>query len=974
MEMSIYQAIFGEKNNRHTTLCSNLDDYDLLSELEFSTDRPLSPGHWSPYTSGYSLKKYYILLRIAPDKDSLSTRGGWRIAHALIFPQEEISQWSNLMQLIRLLPESPIRQENLLPLKLIESEVEDIIMPAAFPKLVHSLVQSGHTKGTLVWVGNEGFLEALHILWRNVWASARTDISFTSSYRPQDVDDHFKFVATPVEYIDQWREYESVKSSDVCHTSSDVEHLLLGRGDIQNLEVFMRKTGIEQMSLSKIGAIHQAYNYYSLPGWESSLETVRPLARLIARIAPGPASADEIKSQIIASLRTLTIQGTTEDILALRNFDLTPFREQDIFFTSVIQAWATRHFAPLQMEHALDIAKLLEGRHPKNRKGWNESINQVIQDLLANPSTWTNKIARIVWKIWLEKPALIVEVAAFFSNKQVIESYLVSACPRRITEASGKNVQSLATGRKWFRLHAAATAAYIDDIYTALQQQKQVDMELEYKDGIRELVTYYANAKSAPEILEILVKNAEKRSYVVAGELCAQYPALLRSLDFSQSAIVEILINAFQYSESLLKEAAISSEVVYKLLDIWLEDGSVPTNILEQIGHSKYSDLTEYSRRQEVWEPLRSISYNLVKNYLSATAKGWLIFFKKQRGFGVGLEEPLANALRDSLYLHDFISSSSFVDIELILRLFTLLEGKLKVWEFERWFLEKQLYRKVNAENATAIGQFIAENRWESPVRKLAIYVEDHPQSNWTFALEECHHLLFKRRSFFSSLFGPEPFTQRYDRPDKYAVRDREAKMIRVLFLATNPTDTARLRLDKEHRAILERLRSAQADKDIRMEVRNAVRPNDLQEYLLQIRPHVVHFSGHGDVDGRILLENETGARQPVPIEALTNLFHILKENVQVILINACWSKSQAEALSANIDYVIGMSRSISDESAIRFAEGFYRGLGYGSSVRKAFDLGQNNLQLHSRADADVPQILVRPGVDETQPLFNPRY
>lgn len=164
----------------------------------------------------------------------------------------------------------------------------------------------------------------------------------------------------------------------------------------------------------------------------------------------------------------------------------------------------------------------------------------------------------------------------------------------------------------------------------------------------------------------------------------------------------------------------------------------------------------------------------------------------------------------------------------------------------------------------------------------------------------------------------------------------------------------------------------AQADKFIQTEVRGAIRPNDLQEYLLQFRPHVVHFSGHGDENGRILLEDEIGKNQPIPIEALTNLFYILKDNVQVILINACWSKAQAEALVKNINYVIGMSRSINDESAIEFAKGFYRGLGYGLTVKKAFDLGKNNLELQNHTDSDVPQILVRPGVDEARPIFVP--
>jgi len=96
MEIIAHQAIFGEKNNRHSILCSSLNDKELLDELAFSTDRPLSAGLWLPYTSGYAIKTYYVLLRIAPDKQLLSTRGGWCIAHALIFDRHELSDWNKI--------------------------------------------------------------------------------------------------------------------------------------------------------------------------------------------------------------------------------------------------------------------------------------------------------------------------------------------------------------------------------------------------------------------------------------------------------------------------------------------------------------------------------------------------------------------------------------------------------------------------------------------------------------------------------------------------------------------------------------------------------------------------------------------------------------------------------------------------------------------------------------------------------------
>src|SRR5687768_14148363 len=76
--------------------------------------------------------------------------------------------------------------------------------------------------------------------------------------------------------------------------------------------------------------------------------------------------------------------------------------------------------------------------------------------------------------------------------------------------------------------------------------------------------------------------------------------------------------------------------------------------------------------------------------------------------------------------------------------------------------------------------------------------------------------------------------------------------MITILFLAANPSDGTRLRLDEESRAIDQALR--QAEYRDRFEIRQhwAVRIADLQGHLLRHQPHIVHFSGHGSKTSEI--------------------------------------------------------------------------------------------------------------------------
>jgi CHAT domain-containing protein len=144
-------------------------------------------------------------------------------------------------------------------------------------------------------------------------------------------------------------------------------------------------------------------------------------------------------------------------------------------------------------------------------------------------------------------------------------------------------------------------------------------------------------------------------------------------------------------------------------------------------------------------------------------------------------------------------------------------------------------------------------------------------------------------------------------------------------------------------REITNKIRAAGHRDAIELISRFAVRPDDLLQALNEHNPHIVHFSGHGSpTDEIILLDNNRNAK-PVSKAALESLFRTLKDNVQVVVLNACYSKPQAEAITQIIDCAIGMNKSIGDKAAIVFAASFYRAIGFGRSVQQA--LSRERLQ-----------------------------
>ena len=190
--------------------------------------------------------------------------------------------------------------------------------------------------------------------------------------------------------------------------------------------------------------------------------------------------------------------------------------------------------------------------------------------------------------------------------------------------------------------------------------------------------------------------------------------------------------------------------------------------------------------------------------------------------------------------------------------------------------------------------------------------------------------------------------------------RARVSRPIRILFLAANPAGTDPLGLDQEIRAIDQALREAAFREQFQIEQQWAVQIDDLQKALLRFQPDIVHFSGHGTETSEIVLMDASGAATAVPRDALSRLFDVLHDNIRCVVLNACYSAEQADAIAEHIDCVVGMTKAVGDDAAIRFATAFYRGLGYGRSIETAFKLGTNEIGLQDLPDADTPKLVAK--------------
>jgi CHAT domain len=178
-----------------------------------------------------------------------------------------------------------------------------------------------------------------------------------------------------------------------------------------------------------------------------------------------------------------------------------------------------------------------------------------------------------------------------------------------------------------------------------------------------------------------------------------------------------------------------------------------------------------------------------------------------------------------------------------------------------------------------------------------------------------------------------------------------------ILILAANPKGTERLRLDEEVKKIDQSLERAKRRGEFTLVVKWAVTDDDLRRALLDNEPDIVHFSGHGggsrqvgqgrdlvpasdDNSGGLAFEDDAGHVQLISGDSLARLFELCADSVKCVVLNACYSESQASAIARHVEYVIGMKQAIGDEAAIKFATGFYDALGAGRDFERAFRFG----------------------------------
>jgi len=315
-----------------------------------------------------------------------------------------------------------------------------------------------------------------------------------------------------------------------------------------------------------------------------------------------------------------------------------------------------------------------------------------------------------------------------------MESRLCDTFPEEIEPTLAKTIMEYAAARHWYRLYGMAAASQFEP-RDAVERQLAVDLDPTYLAGLRAAL----GRASEHDIVSFALQWKDSRLVTLAGDACGKHPDLLRDLVPDDSTWQQIWVGAISRNQDAWQGPSDPQSVMQRLLDIALDGGSLPEQVLDCLAKTPLGDLSNYPRRSDIW---RHFSTTRVRPFLERTADGWLNRFKMDVQFDPVVEPQLQSVLlrdpRLSKFLQSLIPANVAVGVHLFLRF-----GSLSEAQFDSWLITvERRVSNIPFPDARLLGRLVAARQWQRVAERMANDIRQYARNDLKPALQECHQVL----------------------------------------------------------------------------------------------------------------------------------------------------------------------------------------------------------------------------------------
>lgn len=197
-------------------------------------------------------------------------------------------------------------------------------------------------------------------------------------------------------------------------------------------------------------------------------------------------------------------------------------------------------------------------------------------------------------------------------------------------------------------------------------------------------------------------------------------------------------------------------------------------------------------------------------------------------------------------------------------------------------------------------------------------------------------------------------------------IRPPRKEQLRILYATASPHGD--LRVDEEIRRVKAAVRASTHRDQVVIDHLPAATAGDLLDGLTSFRPHVLHFSGHADESALVFDDggDTRGDGHAITARAFKSAVEAPDEQPLLVVLNACNSAAQLEALLGRVPVAVGVSKNIGDADALTFATRFYRTLAEGQSVSAALATARADMEMNGLSGHELPMLATVAGIDPT--------
>lgn len=177
----------------------------------------------------------------------------------------------------------------------------------------------------------------------------------------------------------------------------------------------------------------------------------------------------------------------------------------------------------------------------------------------------------------------------------------------------------------------------------------------------------------------------------------------------------------------------------------------------------------------------------------------------------------------------------------------------------------------------------------------------------------------------------------------------------KILFIAANPTASAVSEITwmTEYKAMDNIFNKSRFYNHIDLKPNFDTTPEEFLDYVQGSNIWLLHFCGHGNKNGKMILQDINNDIFPVRNSDFLDVINDV-QGLKCIFLNACNSHILIEETQEYIDYSIGFEGIVDNYDAVEFVKNFYENLGKVETIPMAFRLAKQKMSFKKSKNVKI--------------------